>query len=124
MKWFTRRLQLLACIALAFLPLTLPLATMPLVQGCAGLSTRAKIVTTLDSAQAVAFEALNTYGAAKRAGKITPETRAKVDLAYRKYQIAYEAALTAAQFDTAKATPDNVKALLNELLAIVAQLQK
>ncbi len=114
-------------VAIAFTPLaTLGPPTLSLALTAAGcnLSPRAHAFVTLDGAQAAVFEALNQYGLAFRAGKISAQTDARVQAAYDDFQKAFDASLLAAEFDVSKATPDNVHALADTLLGIIANLTR
>lgn len=114
-----------ACLLSLAAPL-MPVATIGtttmLVTGCAQLSPRAKVAATLESTQIAVTEAMNLYGSAFRAGKVSSPTRRTIRAIHADYKVAFDAAVTAAEFNYKAVTPDSVLKLKNDLLAIIITL--
>lgn len=64
--------------------------------------------------------ALDVYGEAYRAGKITPEQREKIKEAHLKYQAAMGTAIAAARLDLSKPAPEELVSLAASLIATIS----
>jgi len=62
------------------------------------------------------------YRNAAAAGRLTLGERERVNAAYANYQVAFNEALQAAQNDYDAPTPNNVKALANEVIRVTSAI--
>lgn len=94
-----------ACVILAIdVMLVVPLTQT----GCA--SFQSTTYKTLAATELTVDSALKAFADARVHGKINDTTYAKVDVAYQKYQVAFAAAVKAAQLNLSTATPADVTA--------------
>jgi hypothetical protein len=93
-----------------------------LFAGCKTVPPRTQVYHALSDTQIAVDAAMKVYGRAHATGKITDDTRAKVHDAHAKYRAAFDAALTIAEFDFGKPTPENVSSAATALLNIISQL--
>ena len=90
--------------------------------GCKSLEPEAKAYATLKTIQVTVDAAMQVYGEAYRAGKVTPELRADVHEIHRKYRIGFEAAVELARFDYSAKPPEELIELAKRIAAIAKQL--
>lgn len=117
----TKLLKLFAGIVLA-LTIAIPAC---FTTGCALFGDKPPVAIayhTLKSTQILVDNGMKHYADRCVRGLIVPADQAKVDEAHAKYRFAFREAVTLAQLDYTKLTPDNVEALANVLLKIIAGL--
>lgn len=87
--------------------------------GCASSPSSYK---TLKVTQTASVAALESFAVARAKGQVDDATYLKANELYKKYQSAYDAALTAAQLNVNAPTPENVKQLAADFATLVAQV--
>jgi hypothetical protein len=90
--------------------------------GCKLTEPEAKAYVSLKTIQVTVEAAMQIYGEAYRAGKVTPELRADVHDIHRKYRIAFEAAVELARYDYSEKPPEELIDLAKRIAAIARQL--
>lgn len=89
-----------------------------LLSGCKTTEPEAKAYISLKSIQVAVDAAMQVYGEAYRAGKVSPETRAKIHSLHGKYRIAFSAAVEVARFDYSQAPPEGLVDLAKRIAEI------
>jgi hypothetical protein len=87
-----------------------------LVGGCTSSGSTKGAYPTLKQTRMNVDWPMTRYRNAVSAGAVTPEMQQQVNTAYQNYQQAFDAAVKAANGNYDVTTPDNVKALANQLL--------
>lgn len=115
--------RITALLAGLLLALTIAIPTCTLT-GCATFGQRSPAIAyhTLRDTQILVDSGMKVYADRCVAGRITAADQAKVDAAHATYRQAFREAVTLAQLDYSKLTPDNVEALANALLKLIAGL--
>ena len=93
-----------------------------LVGGCASAGSGKGAYPTLKQTRLNVDWPMTRYRNAVAAGAVTLGERQQVDEAYKNYQTAFAAAVKAANGNYEVTTPDNVKALANQLLQAIAAI--
>jgi len=120
----TMKPKLVSLLAAALVALTIALPAC-FTTGCAMFGDKPPatvIYHTLKDTQIIVDNGMKHYADRCVLGLITSENQAKVDAAHGQYRAAFREAVTLAQLDYTKLTPDNVEALANTLLKIIAGL--
>ena len=102
------------------LPIPLALLFLLLVGIGGSCKSTPASYATLAVTQDLTVGALQEFGKARVQGKVSEAQFIKINTVYKKYQTAYDAALTTAQLDVNSATPAEVKQLAGEFAAAVA----
>ena len=102
--------------------LVLAISASMLVGGCASTGSTKGAYPTLKQTQINVDWPMTRYRNAVAAGAVTLGERQQVDEAYKNYQTAFAAAVKAANGNYEVTTPDNVKALANQLLQAIAAI--
>ena len=87
------------------------------------VSARTQAARSLETVAVAVNGAMNTYGVLYRAGQVDAATRARVTRQYELYQVSANAALTLLGTMQAPA-PEEVQRLANDVIALIATLQK
>ena len=99
--------------------LILPMLCMALLlSGCASLQN--PNYPTLKQTDINVSWPMTNYRNASSAGRLTLAEKQRIDQAYAQYQAAYNQALQAAGGNTNAPTPDNVKALANQVIQAIS----
>ncbi len=111
-------------LAVQFLSLCLCVCALTPITftGCKNVPAAAVRYHTLKDTQIAVDHAMQTYGLLCVQGKVSAAKQKNVAAAHASYRAAFREAVAVARLDYSKATPDNVAALANALLAILAQL--
>ncbi len=96
------------------------LLTAALLSGCASIRSH-PYPTLKDTDVHVSWE-MTRYRNEVFAGRVTLGERELVNAAYAKYKTAFDEALQAAHNDYHSPTPENVKALANEVIRVLSSL--
>lgn len=109
-------------ILLLLLCLLCPLLILP--SGCSTNKPTAEAVAyqTLKTTWSAVDAAMQVYGVAIRAGKVSASDEIKIDAAHEKFRLAFISAAKIAKQDWSQITPDNVASLQAELLQLIAKL--
>ena len=102
--------------------LVLAISASMLVGGCASAGSGKGAYPTLKQTRLNVDWPMTRYRNAVAAGAVTLGERQQVDEAYKNYQTAFDAAVKAANGNYEVTTPDNVKALANQLLQAIAAI--
>jgi hypothetical protein len=102
--------------------LVLAISASMLVGGCASTGSTKGAYPTLKQTQINVDWPMTRYRNAVSAGAVTLGERQQVDEAYKNYQTAFAAAVKAANGNYEVTTPDNVKALANQVLQAIAAI--
>jgi hypothetical protein len=102
--------------------LVLALSASMLVGGCASTGSTKGAYPTLKQTQINVDWPMTRYRNAVSAGAVTPAMQQQVNEAYNNYQTAFAAAVKAANGNYEVTTPDNVKALANQVLQAIAAI--
>jgi hypothetical protein len=105
-------------MALLILCLTVTLQ----ICGCASASTEKGVYPTLKDTQRNVDWPMTRYRNAVSAGVVTRGEQDQVNSIFARYQAAFQAAVQAAHSNYEITTPDNVKTLANELIAVLSAL--
>lgn len=97
------------------------LAGLLLVNGCQTGSATGTYPTLKQTRINVDWP-MTRYRNAVAAGGVTLAERERVDQAYKNYQQAFDAAVAAAHSNFDSTTPDNVKALANQVIDAIAAI--
>lgn len=102
-------------------------APIVFIAGCSGgctTSQKAVAYKTLAAVQQTVDSALKAYSEVLVAGKVDQATQIKVADAKAKYEVAFKAAVEAARGDLNTLTPENVKALADQLSTALSAVLK
>ena len=102
--------------------LVLAISASMLVGGCASAGSGKGAYPTLKQTRLNVDWPMTRYRNAVAAGAVTLGERQQVDEAYKNYQTAFAAAVKEANGNYEVTTPDNVKALANQLLQAIAAI--
>ena len=91
-----------------------------LMSGCASAGSRP--YPTLKDTDVHVSWPMTQYRNEVAAGRVTLGEREQVNAAYAKYKAAFDEALQAAHGNHDVATPENVKALANEIIRVLSSL--
>ena len=109
-------------LLLALLLVAAPLAPIALTTGC--VTTQTVTYNTLKATVATVDSAMSAYADMVVAGKVNPETQTRVKHIYGEYEVAVRAAIVAAKFNYASATPKEVSFLATDLLEALQTILK
>ena len=98
-----------------------PLAVGTVFVGCT-TSQKAVAYKSLNIVATSTDMAMKAFADAVVAGKVTPLIQNKVRDLHGRYSQAMQAAIAAARFDTAAASPENVTALSEEILKLISEV--
>ena len=98
------------------------IAASLLITGCSSTGSTKGAYPTLKQTQLNVDWPMTRYRNAVSAGAITLGEQQQVNEAYNNYQTAFAAALKAANNNDEVTTPDNVKALANQLLQVIGAI--
>jgi hypothetical protein len=99
--------------------LILPLSASLLVNGCSSTGSPKGAYPTLKQTQMIVDWPMTRYRNAVSAGAVTLGEQQQVNAAYQSYQKAFSDAVQDAHSNYEATTPDNVKALANQVLAAI-----
>jgi hypothetical protein len=102
--------------------LVLAISGAMLVGGCASAGSVKGAYPTLNQTRMHVDWPMTRYRNAAAAGAVTLAERQQVDEAYKNYQQAFDAAVKAANNNLEATTPDNVKALANQVIEAIAAI--
>jgi hypothetical protein len=109
-----------ALFVCALLPLLV--SACMLVGGCSSAGGPKGAYPTLKQTEMNVHWPMTRYRNAVSAGAVTLGERQRVDEAYKNFKEAYDAAVQAAHNDLEVTTPDNVKALANQVIDSIAAI--
>lgn len=109
-------------VAFALLQFSGMVTTVSLIGCSGGCASSPTSYSTLAVTQKLSVAALESFATARAKGKVDDAAYLKVNELYKKYQAAYDTALTAAQLNINAPTPENVKQLATEFVALIAQV--
>jgi len=93
-----------------------------LVGGCASTGSSKGAYPTLKVTRMNVDWPMTRYRNAVSAGAVTLAERQRVDEAYNNFKRAFDAAVQAANNNDEATTPDNVKALANQVIATISAI--
>ena len=102
--------------------LTLLVSACLLMGGCASTGSGKGAYPTLKQTRMNVDWPMTRYRNAVSAGAVTLGERQQVDEAYKNYQQAFDAAVKSANNNLEVTTPDNVKALANQVLQAIGAI--
>lgn len=116
---------LVRILGVLLVAITIAIPTVTLT-GCRLFGDKATVQAvayhTLKDTQILVDNAMKHYADRCVLGLISPADQAKVDGAHAEYRKNFREAVALAQLDYTKLTPDNVEALANALLKLIAGL--
>jgi hypothetical protein len=83
---------------------------------------QAEAYLTLEHTKTSVLEAMNVYAVAVAADQVNAETQTKIDGAYDTFRTAFQAAVEVARFNYQDASPENVRRLALDLVALIDDL--
>lgn len=124
----SRKLKGNPTVPLVFLMAALPAATITVgVSGCAyfrNTPTEAVVFHTFKDSWDLSKTAYDGWSERVVMGKISKENSDEVDKVWNNYRAAFRSALLVARQDWNAVTPDNLRALQNQLLSLIATLSQ